>query len=234
MRIVGFIETSMVDWDGRISSVIFTGGCNLRCPFCHNAKVANDDKELEEIKWSDIAAVLERKKGWIDAVVITGGEPMMHPEIFDLCSRIKQLGPMVKMDSNGFFPYSLKELIERGLADFVAMDIKAPLNKKYSAAAGREVDCAVLRRSIRLLLESGVDYEFRSTLAPGLIDPEDIPEIGAAVKGAKSLVLQHFNPEGARTEGFRKKDSYSRKEAEEMAEALRPFVKEVKLRGKFL
>ncbi len=234
MRILGFMETSLVDWDGKIVSVIFLGGCNFRCPFCHNYQLALDDPKLPETPWDDIAAVLKRKKDWLDGVCITGGEPMMHPEVFAMCRAIKEIGPKVKIDSNGYFPYPLKELIESELCDFVAMDIKAPLNEKYSAAAGRKLDLAPIRRSIRLLMESGTGYEFRSTLVPGLIDPEDIPEIGKAVQGAEVFTLQHYNPEHAGTEAYRKKETYSRAEAEEMASSLKPFVKEVRLRGKFL
>ncbi len=234
MRILGFIETSLVDWDGQIVSVIFTGGCNFRCPFCHNFELALDGPDLPETSWDEIMATLKRKRDWLDGATITGGEPMMHPEVFFLCRAIKNLGLKVKIDSNGGFPYVLKELIEQGLCDFVAMDIKAPLNEKYSLATGRQLDLAPIRRSIRLLMESGVGYEFRSTLVPGLIDPEDIPEIGAAVRGAETFALQHYNPENAPTEKFRKTGSYSKAEAEAMAVALRSFVKEVKLRGKFL
>jgi len=234
MRIVGFVETSLVDWDGQITSVVFTGGCNFVCPFCHNAQVADDDPALPEVAWPDIAAVLERKRKWVDGVVLTGGEPAMHPELFGLCERIKRLGFKVKLDTNGSFPYVVRSLIERRLVDFVAMDIKAPLNHKYVAATGHDVEPALIRRSIRLLVESGMDHEFRCTLVPGLIDPADIPEIGAAIRGARCVVLQHFNPEGSRAESYRKKGSYTRAEAEAMAEALRPFVCEAKLRGKFV
>jgi len=234
MRILGFMETSLVDWDGHIVSVIFLGGCNFRCPFCHNYKLAHNDPKFPEIPWNEISPVLKRKKSWLDGVCITGGEPMMHPEIFSLCQDIKEQGIGVKMDTNGYYPYPLKRLIEQKLCDFVAMDVKAPLNEKYSQAVGRKLDLAPIRRSIQLLMESGIGYEFRSTLVPGLIDPEDIPKIGKAVKGAKLFTFQHYNPKDAPTKAYKEKGSYSRTQAEEMAERLKPFVKEVKLRGKFL
>ena len=234
MRLVGFTETSLVDWDGRITSVVFVGGCNFHCPFCHNFRVADDDPGLPEVEWDVIQVALVRKHDWIDAVVVTGGEPMMHPEIFGLCQNIKRLGFKVKVDTNGSFPYPLKQLIELKLVDYVAMDLKAPLDEHYGTAVGRKLDVAPIRRTIRLLRESGIEHEFRTTLVPGLVGPDDIPLMGEAVKGAPLFALQHFDPANARVPTIAEGKDYSRAEAESMAAALRPFVKEVRLRGKFL
>jgi pyruvate formate lyase activating enzyme len=233
MRLVGFLETSLVDWDGKIASVLFSGGCNLHCPFCHNHRVADDDPGLSEVDWGKVQAALISKQNWVDGVVITGGEPMMHPEVFRLCSSVKELGFKVKMDTNGSFPYPLKCLIEAKLADFVAMDIKAPLNERYSAACGHKVDLAPIRRSIRLLVESGVECEFRATLVPDLINADNIEVIGAELKGATSVALQHYDSERARVKGFGATRNYSRQDAQSLADRLKPFVKEVKLRGKW-
>ncbi len=158
----------------------------------------------------------------------------MHPELFTLCRQIKQSGLAIKLDTNGSFPYVLKELLDQKLVDYVAMDVKTSLTEKYDLAAGRAVDLAVLRRSIRLLLESSIGYEFRTTLVPGIVEPQDVVEIARAVAGARMLVLQQFVPQNARAQELRKKKTYSVKEAEEMAAMARPFVKEVKLRGKFV
>jgi pyruvate formate lyase activating enzyme len=234
MRISGLVETSLVDWDGKIVSVLFVAGCDFRCPFCHNHLLAADGPDLDALPWPRIRETLTRKRGWVDGVVVTGGEPMMHPEVFELCAKVRELGLLVKLDTNGTFPYPLQSLIARGLVDFVAMDIKSPLTNRYSSAAGRPVDLRPIRRSIRLLLESGVDHEFRSTLVRGLIEPEDMAAIGQAVAGARRLVLQQFNPADAPAEAYRQKKPYSLAEAEAMAEATRPFVKDVRLRGKFL
>lgn len=234
MRIVGFIPTSLVDWDGKITSVIFVAGCNFSCPFCQNAPVADDDPSLPTITYEEIKSLLEQKLGWLDGVVITGGEPMMHPEIFELCARIKQLGLKVKMDTNGSFPYPLKRAIALKLIDAVAMDIKAPLNSRYSSAVGRRLpSLAPIRRSIKLLIESGIEYEFRATLVPGLINPEDIPEIGNAIKGAKTVVFQQFVPENARSSAYQQKKPYSLQDVEKMRAEIAKFVDKVKLRGKF-
>ncbi len=235
MRIRGFIPTSLVDWDGKITSVIFIGGCNFVCPFCHNSLIAEDDPSLPALTWEELKQELERKLGWLDGVVVTGGEPLLHPEIFDLCTRIKRLNLKIKMDTNGSFPYPLKRTLALGLIDFVAMDIKAPLTEeRYSLAAGRKsLTLAPIWRSIRLIIESGIPHEFRITLVPGLVNPVDIPEIGRALRGAHTVVLQQFVPENARNKAYQKKTPYTQAEAESMAKTLSEFIRVVKLRGKF-
>jgi pyruvate formate lyase activating enzyme len=139
----------------------------------------------------------------------------------------------VKIDTNGSFPYALKVLLELKLVDAVAMDVKAPLDSRYAKAAGRHMDVAPLRRTIRLLLESGIEHEFRCTLVPGLINPEDIAAIGEAIKGAQAVALQEYHHARARVKGFGGAKSYTRSEVEAMAEVLRPLVREVRIRGSF-
>ncbi|MCR4423909.1 MAG: anaerobic ribonucleoside-triphosphate reductase activating protein [candidate division WOR-3 bacterium] len=234
MRILGFVPTSLIDWDGKISSVIFIGGCNFVCPFCHNSSIANDDPALPEITWEELKPELERKLGWLDGVVVTGGEPLMHPEIFELCADIKRLGLKVKLDTNGSFPYALKRAMALQLVDFVAMDVKAPFNERYSIACGRDLpNLAPLRRSVKLLLQWDKEAEFRITLVPGLVEKGDMEAIGTILKGAKRVILQQFVPENARLKSYREKVPYSRSDAEEMQKTLSRFVSEVKLRGKF-
>ncbi len=234
MRIVGFTETSLLDWHGRIAAVLWIGGCNFTCPFCHNHQVADDDPKLPEVPWDEIARTLQRKRDWYDGVVLTGGEPLMHPEVFELCRLLKHMGQKVKIDTNGSFPYALKALLELKLVDAVAMDVKAPLDSRYAKAAGRQVDVASLRRTIRLLLETGIEHEFRCTLVPGLIDPkEDAAAIAEAIKGAQAVALQAYVPERARVKGFGGGKSYSQSEVDAMAEVLRRSIKEVRIRGSF-
>ncbi|MCX6843745.1 MAG: anaerobic ribonucleoside-triphosphate reductase activating protein [candidate division WOR-3 bacterium] len=233
MRIVGFTETSLLDWHGRIAAVLWIGDCNFCCPFCHNHQVADDDPNLPEVPWDEIARTLDRKRDWYDGVVLTGGEPLMHPEVFELCRRIKEVGQPVKVDTNGSFPYALKDLVDQQLVHAVAMDVKAPLDARYAKAAGRPVDLAPLRRTIRLLIESGIEHEFRCTLVPGLINPDDVVAIGEAVNGAQAVALQAYVPDRARIKGFGGGKSYSRSEVDAMAEVLRRSVKEVRIRGSF-
>jgi pyruvate formate lyase activating enzyme len=233
MRIVGFTETSLLDWHGRIAAVLWIGGCDFVCPFCHNYRMADDDPELTVVPWEDIAATLHRKRDWYDGVVLTGGEPLMHPEVFELCRRLKEIGQPVKVDTNGSFPYALKTLIELKLVDAVAMDVKAPLDSRYTKAAGRHLDVTPLRRAIRLLLESGIEHEFRCTLVPGLINPDDIAAIGESIKGAQAVALQEYLPKRARVESFGGGKSYTRSEVDAMAEVLKSCFKDVRIRGSF-
>jgi len=233
MRIVGFTETSLLDWHGRIAAVLWIGGCDFTCPFCHNHRIADDDPGLALVPVEEVARTLHRKRDWYDGVVLTGGEPLMHPEVFGLCQWLKEIGQQVKVDTNGSFPYALKALLELKLVHSVAMDVKAPLDSRYARAAGRQVDVAPLRRTIRLLLDSGIEHEFRCTLVPGLINPEDVVAIGEAINGAQAVALQEYHHARARVKGFGEAKSYTRSEVEAMAEVLKPWVKEIRIRGSF-
>lgn len=245
MKILGFIETSLVDWDKKVSSVIFVGGCNFNCPFCHNYSLVKEAKELKEIEWEEISKKLLKKKKWIDGVVISGGEPMMHPEIFGLLGKVKQLGFATKIDTNGSYPYPLKEAIELGLVDYVAMDIKTVLgtdrqpltvarrisDERYFRAVGRTIWFVVLERTIRLLKESGIDYEFRTTLVSGIVSPKDLIEIVRKIAPARKYVVQQFVPQNARLARFRAKKPYPKSEVEKVIPALKNYISEVTLRG---
>jgi pyruvate formate lyase activating enzyme len=233
MRILGFIESSLVDWDGKLSSVIFLGGCNFKCPFCHNYSLAKDAKSLKAIEWQRIESKLKAKDDWLDGVVITGGEPCMHPEIFGLCRRIKNLGLKVKIDTNGYYPYILMKLIEKKLIDYVAMDIKTALDKTYEKACGRKLEIGLINRTIKLLLTGEIDYEFRTTLVPGLVGEKEISQILKSISGARLYALQQFVPKNARIESYRKKKPISRAEVEKFYDRAKTYVKAVKLRGKF-
>lgn len=234
MRILGFIESSLVDWDGNLVSVIFLGGCNFKCPFCQNYPLAKDSKSLKVIEWQAIESKLKAKGDWLDGVVISGGEPCMHPEIFKLCRRIKNLGLKIKIDTNGYYPYILMKLIENKLVDYVAMDIKTSLNKTYEKACGRKLEIGLINRTVKLLLAGEIDYEFRTTLVPGIVGEKEINQILKSIAGARLYALQQFVPKNAQVESFRKKKTFSRAEAEKFYARAKTYVKEVKLRGKFL
>jgi len=233
VRLVGFTATSLLDWHGRIAAVLWIGGCNFRCPFCHNHRIAADDPALPLVDLQVVTETLGRKRDWYYGVVLTGGEPLMHPEVFELCRRLAAVGLRVKLDTNGSFPYPLKTLLERRLVQAVAMDIKAPLDSRYAQAAGRPLELAPLQRTIRLLLESGVEHEFRCTLVPGLINPEDAAALGQTLRGAQAVALQQYLPDRARVKGFGTGKAYAQSEVEAMAEVLRRSVKEVRIRGSF-
>ena len=196
MDVKGFVDISFVDWDGKISSVIFSSCCNFRCPFCHNVSLVLNPEKLDTTPFEYIEDQLKKQKGWTDGVCITGGEPTLQSSLPELCSRIKKMGFLVKLDTNGTNPTQLKELMDKKLVDYIAMDIKAPLTtEKYSKAAGINVEKMLenVKESIRLLLESSMDYEFRTTVVPTIHDLEDIKQICRSLKGCRKYVLQKFD-----------------------------------------
>jgi len=196
LDVKGLIDISFVDWDGKISSVLFLPRCNFRCPFCHNVNLVLTPEKLETIPFEYIEDQLKKQKGWTDGVCITGGEPTLHNSLPELCSRIKKMGFMVKLDTNGTNPTLLKELLDMKLVDYVAMDIKAPLTiEKYSKATGINTEKLLenVKESIRLLMESAIDYEFRTTVVPSIHSLEDIKQISHSLKGCRKYVLQKFD-----------------------------------------
>jgi pyruvate formate lyase activating enzyme len=200
------IETSLVDWDGKITTVLFFDKCNFMCPFCQNWELILHPEKFPVIIWEDIEKKLKKKEKWVDGVVLTGGEPLVFKkEVCDIVKKIKKRGLGVKIDTNGAYPERLKVIIEENLVDYVAMDVKAPLNERYDTAAGVHVDLIKIKQSIALLMSNIVDYEFRTTCVPGIIDEGAIDEIGAVLNGARRWVLQAYVPQNAYKEEYRKK-----------------------------
>ncbi len=227
MEFVGLDKMSMLDYEDYVSAVIFAPKCNFRCPFCHNGdSVLNSSVE---IPFEDILAYLESRKGLLDAVVVTGGEPTLMPDLENKIRQIKELGYQVKLDTNGTNPELLKHLIDEKLIDYVAMDIKNS-KEKYALTAGcKFVDLEKIKQSIDILKNSGIRYEFRTTLVKEFHDFSDIKGIGELVKGAKKLYLQKFvDREGVIQKGLHHVD-------EDIAllykKDLENYVSEVYLRG---
>ena len=196
MEIKGFIDDSSGNWDREYCSLIFLPNCNFRCPFCYNVNLVLYPEKLETIPFEYVEDKLKGQKVWADGVCITGGEPTLHSSLPELCSRIKKMGFLVKLDTNGTNPSMLKELMDRKLVDYVAMDIKAPLTeKKYSKATGVNMESLLenVKESIKLLMESNVDYEFRTTVVPTIHEEEDIKQICRSLVGCRKYVLQKFD-----------------------------------------
>lgn len=196
MEIKGVIDLSFSDWDGKTSSVLFLPNCNLRCPYCHNVSLVLHPETEETTPIERVEDYLRRQISWVDGVCITGGEPTLHSDLPDLCSRFKEMGFEVKLDTNGTNSMVVKALIEKGLVDYVAMDVKAPLTvEKYSRAVG--VDAGKLlgevEETIRTLLGSKKDYELRTTMVPTLHEEKDIEEICHSIEGCRKYVLQRFD-----------------------------------------
>ena len=189
MKFSGLQKTSLVDYPNEVASVLFTPGCNLRCPFCHNWRIVVDPKPpfLNE---EDALSVLESRKRFVDAVVISGGEPTLHKELPRFLKRLKERGFKVKLDTNGFYPQVLEECLP--FVDYVALDVKTSLEKYGRLGEGNTAD---FLKTVELLKTSEVAYEFRTTVVPGFVDAEDVVKIGEIVKGAGSVMLQQFVPD---------------------------------------
>lgn len=190
MLIGGFQKTSMIDYPEKIAAIVFTQGCNFRCPYCHNPElVTGIDKIADEQAVLDF---LETRKGKLDGVVVTGGEPCLQKTLPDFLKKLKDKGFAVKLDTNGSKFEMLKDVIDQKLVDYVAMDIKAPLIKYELVAHTKELDINSICKSINLIMTSGVDYEFRTTLVHTFLRPNDFEQIGELVRGAKRYFLQRF------------------------------------------
>ncbi len=215
VEIKGIIETSFVDWPGRVSAVLFTGGCNFRCPFCHNHPLVLSPESLFSHPLEDVLERLESFGSWIDGVTVTGGEPTLQQGLETLMRELRGRGFAVKLDTNGSNPSVIESLLNAGLLDSVSMDLKGPLEPEaYSGCAGTTVDTDAISRSIAVLKTSGIPNEFRTTVVPGLHGEREIIEMALALQGASSWRLQHFQPEDALNLDFREIKPYS---SDEMA-----------------
>lgn len=189
-RIVGYIPTGMLDWPGKIASTVFLAGCPLRCPYCHNPDLLH--ARSQPASWQSLLAHLSVRRGWIDGVVVTGGEPTADPDLVTLLEELAARGVPVKMDTNGTSPAVLRKVLSDGLVRYVALDIKT-LPERYGAVGADGAGEAVLE-SIRVLLESGVAHEFRTTVYPPLVALDELPLLAQLVRGGERYVLQQFRP----------------------------------------
>ena len=195
-NIHGFQKMTMLDFPGKVACTAFTAGCNFRCPFCHNASLVTKINNDEIYSQEEIFDYLNKRKGVLDGVCITGGEPLLYDGIVDFIKKIRELGLLVKLDTNGSFPEKLKYLIENGLVDYVAMDIKNSKDKYAETIGLNEYDISNVEKSVALLLEGKVEYEFRTTIVEEYHTPQDIVAIGEWIKGAKRYFLQNFVDSG--------------------------------------
>lgn len=224
MKFSGLQKTSLIDYPNKIASVLFTPGCNLRCPFCYNWRIATDPQPpfLQEAVALEI---LESRKKYIDAVVVTGGEPCIHKELPKFLARLREHGFLVKLDTNGCFPEVLEECL--GYVDYVAMDVKTSADKYKLLGAN---DTKGLMRSIEMLKTGKVPYEFRTTVAPELVTAQDIINIGEIVKGAKTFALQQFIPKDTLEKHFETLKPYLPEAMNEFAEIMKKYAENVTLR----
>jgi len=230
MRIKGFQGTSLLDFPGRIASLIFFGGCNLCCPFCHNPTLVLDPEQYPDFPLEDLLAELAERRTFIDGVVVSGGEPTLDRDLPLLLREVKALGLAVKLDSNGLAPAVLEQLVAEDLVDYLALDLKtAP--ERYGELHRAPVDPAALRRSIALLVASAVPYEIRTTCVPGLVEKADFPPMGEAIAGARHWVLQQYIPRYALAESWRALAPHPPERLAEFARIAEGYAERVSLRG---
>lgn len=227
MEIAGLQKMTLLDYPGRIACTVFLAGCNLRCPFCHNAALVLPDRICQTMTDTDLLAFLQSRKRKLDGVCITGGEPTLHPELPHLIRAIRELGFQVKLDTNGTHPQVLRELLQSGLLDYVAMDIKNAPGKYYETCGNRDV-LRQVQESAALLMEGRVDYEFRTTAFHPFHTPDDMVEIGQWLQGAKRYFIQQFVDSG---DLIGTGTALSPQEMAALRDAVIPFIPNTQLRG---
>lgn len=195
MILKGLQKTTLLDFPEKVACTVFTGGCNMRCPFCHNASLVISPNENSDISEKEFFDFLSKRKNILDGVCITGGEPLLQRDIEDFMKKIKDMGFALKLDTNGSYPDRLRSIIDKGLVDYVAMDIKNS-KEKYSLTAGVDIDISKISESITLLLRGKLPFEFRTTVVRELHTPEDIVSISEWISGAKAYFLQSFTDSG--------------------------------------
>lgn len=209
--IKGFIETSFLDWRGYISAVLFLPGCNFACPFCHNFTLVSDPDSYLTQELDDVLNRLKPFVGWIDGVVVSGGEPTLHSRLGDLLEAVRSTGFKIKLDTNGSRPRVVQELCQEGLVDMVAMDLKAPLDPMaYARATGKSMDIQAVATTLDYLRSSGLQHEIRSTIWPAWHGEAELTEMARTVKGCQTWTLQAMNPANAwKQEALGPGDPYS-------------------------
>ncbi len=194
-EIKGFLETSFLDWPGRMAAVTFLPRCNFRCPYCHNRELVTDGGRLPTMPLSQILERIRTFSGWIDSVVVSGGEPTIHPHLPELLGRLRSAGLSVKLDTNGSRPEVLAAVVEGGLVQAVDMDLKAPLRpESYARLAGVPVEVGDIRASLEILKDSGIPHRFRTTYVPGLLEPEEVRDLVSQLSPSSVWSLQGFSP----------------------------------------
>lgn len=222
--IKGVQKTSLIDYPGKMCTIVFLGGCNFRCSYCQNPDLINNNDKLPDINENKLFSLLEERKEWIDGVCITGGEPTIHKGLIGFIAKIKTRGGLVKLDTNGTNPELLKELLDKKLLDYIAMDYKAPLDKYYQITK-TEVNTENIKKSVEIIKKSGIDYEFRSTILPAMHTKEDIIKMAKELEGSKIFYLQEFRNMITLDNKLSEERGFSHKEMADLAELCNKYVR---------
>jgi len=233
MEIGGIQKSTLLDYPGKVACTIFTLGCNFRCPFCYSAELVLPEKIKEQPRLSEkeVFDFLESKKGLLEGVVICGGEPTLHEDLPIFLRKVKEMGFLVKLDSNGSNPEKVKKLIEDGLIDYVAMDVKAPKDRYSELIGGVNVDVSRMAETIEILKGSDIDFEFRTTVVPGLLKKEDVIKIARWIGPGVKYYLQNFRAEKTIDPKFEDIKPYPDEYMIETKKAAAPFVEVCEIRG---
>ncbi|MDI6751646.1 MAG: anaerobic ribonucleoside-triphosphate reductase activating protein [bacterium] len=219
---------SLIDYPDKLSCLLFLSGCNLACPFCQNPDLVNGEKN--GIDYTKAIEDIEKRKRFIDGVVITGGEPTIHSDLHLLCKKIKEMGLAVKVDTNGYLLEPLKGLVSEGIVDYIALDIKASLSN-YKKACGKEVGGEKIRETIEFLKSSKIEYELRTTCVPTIIDEEEIEKIGREIQGARRWFLQQFQNKKTLDPNFMKIMPYCQEYLFGLKEIAKRYIEKIEIRG---
>jgi pyruvate formate lyase activating enzyme len=230
VEIKGIEKFSSRDFPGHISSTVFLGGCTFRCPYCHNSELVLRPETIQTMPVDIFLSYLDGRAGWLEAVCLTGGEPLLHEDVEDLIRVVRERGLLVKLDTNGSFPERLEGLLGAGLLDWVAMDVKAPL-ERYREVTRSNVDVERIVRSADILRASGARHTFRTTVVPGLVGKDDVIKIGEWLDGAANYLIQQFVPQTTIDPAFLEVKPFSRAELEDIVAAARPYFLDVRIEG---
>jgi len=230
VEIKGLEKFAPKDFPGFISSTVFLGGCNFRCPYCHNSDLVLRPETLSSFPLDYFTLYLDSRKDWLEGICISGGEPLLDKDLEDLLCFIKERNLLVKIDTNGSFPLRLEQLIKEKLVDWIAMDVKAPLEryKEVTRSGVREED---IRQCIEIVRTSGLEYMFRTTVVPGLVEREDIQKISELLSGSRIFQIQQFSPLNTVDSLYLEKKPYSLEEIQSFAELAKPYFQEVRIEG---
>lgn len=221
-KLAGLQKTTFIDYPEKIACIVFTQGCNFRCGYCHNPELFENKEPVLSVP--AFFEFLNKRKGKLDGVVITGGEPTLHgKDLIEFINEVKSLGFLVKLDTNGTHPDVLQELLDENLLDYIAMDIKAPL-AKYKTITRTDIDTKIIKKSIDMIMNSGVDYEFRTTIVKSQLSVEDLRQIGELIQGAKRYYMQKFLATKILDETLMSEESYTDEEFKNLRTILEEYV----------
>jgi pyruvate formate lyase activating enzyme len=232
MLIAGLNTLTLLDFPGKTAAIIFTAGCNMRCGYCHNANFVlpeNIQQQKKNISWNEIESFLEKRKGLLDGVVISGGEPTLQKDLKEIIQKIKKMGFLIKLDTNGTNPFVLESLIQNKLLDFIAMDIKGS-EEIYNDICSTTINIENIKKSIKLIMHSNIDYEFRSTILPEYHTNNVLDKMGLMIKGSKLWALQNFRTTSVLDVRFHNKKSFSIKELEILKDKYGSYVQKIEIR----